>query len=126
MKNVFIVSLLLAVLAGCTKSMDSGPDTKVVYKFTGNVNATYNVTYTEGSGAPVRTSFSGTSWSKTISTYRYTGFTRANFTVNAATPNPAAVGSMDIIVNDTIVLSQSNLTFNNSNQGYFYYVDVFK
>jgi|GEM_PF-1585195 hypothetical protein len=125
MKRLYILLLILPVLSACTKTLDSAPDTKVVYSFTGNTNAVYNITYTDGSGAPVSTSFQGTTWSKTITTYPYTGFKQANFTVNTATPNANAVGSMNIAVNDNVVINESNLTFSNTNQGYYYYVVVF-
>jgi len=45
--------------------------------------------------------------------------------VAAATPNANAVGSMNIAVNDNVVINESNLTFSNTNQGYYYYVVVF-
>ena len=125
MKRLYILLLILPVLSACTKTLDSAPDTKVVYSFTGTPGVTYNVTYTDGSGAPVSTSFQGTTWSKTITTYPYTGFKQANFTVNTATPNANAVGSMNIAVNDNVVINESNLTFSNTNQGYYYYVVVF-
>jgi len=125
MKKLYFLLLILPFLSACTKTLDSVPDTKVVYSFTGSPGVIYNVTYTDGSGAPVSTSFNSPSWSKTITTYPYTGFKQANFTVNTVTPNANAVGSMNIAVNDNVVINESNLTFSNTNQGYYYYVVVF-
>lgn len=124
MKKLYILLLILPFLSACTKTLDSTPDTKVVYSFNGTPTVNYNVTYTDGSGAPVSTSFFG-AWSKTITTYPYTGFKQANITVNSATPNANAVGALKISVNDNVVLSETNLTFNNTSQGYNYYVVVF-
>jgi|SRR5471030_1527598 len=124
MKKFYFILLLLPVLTGCIKTLDAVPDTKVVYSYSGNIYTTYNVTYTDGSGAPITLQVQGASWSKTITTYPSTAFKNASFTINTTSPSPNVVGGVTISVNDKVVINENNLTFGNTN-GYFYSAVVF-
>src|SRR5665213_1240977 len=125
MKKFYFILLLLPVLTGCIKTLDAVPNTKVVYSYTGNVYTTFNVTYTDGSGAPITLQFEGSSWSKTITTYPSTAFKSASFTINTASSMPNVVGGVTISVNDKVVINDNNLTFGNTSNGYFYSAVVF-
>jgi hypothetical protein len=127
MKKLYFILLLLPflILTGCIKTLDAVPNTKVVYSYTGNIYTTYNVTYTDGSGAPISLQFQGSNWSKTITTYPSTAFKSASFTINTASPSPNVVGGVTISVNDKVVINENNLTFGNTSNGYFYSAVVF-
>jgi hypothetical protein len=111
MKKICFLLMLLA-LSACSKKSTPVPDATVTYHFTGNANASYQLRYSGSDGNPISTTFTGTSWSKTITANKASGFgTYAVFFISLTSPGTVITGSADITVNDKIS-SQVPLTFN--------------
>ena len=100
MKKIITI-LLIASLTGCSKSNPQGI-VMIEYKYTADVSSTYNITYTNANSVPQTVSFTGTTWSQTLSASAAgssTGgsFEEAFFSVNCtASPTPTLNGKMTI------------------------------
>ncbi|HTD42189.1 MAG TPA: hypothetical protein VK671_16280 [Mucilaginibacter sp.] len=115
MKKISFLIMLL-VLSACTKKSTPVPvpDATVIYHFTGSTAASYQLRYSGSDGNPVSTTFTGTTWSKTITANKASGFTYAVFFISLTSPATVITGSADISVNGKIS-SQVPLTFNSGN-----------
>jgi hypothetical protein len=126
MKN-FAFILVIFALSACTNKSTPNPQATVTYHFTGSTEATYQVRYNGPDGQPVYINVTGTSWSKTVTASKASGYTNAVFFISLTSPNTVITGSADISVNDK-VSTQLPLTFN-SGEGstdLTFYADVFK
>ena len=120
--------MLLAVGA-CGKKSAPAPDATVEYRFTTNTSASYNVTYLGPDNTRVNTTFTGTTFSKTITVNKSTGFKNAVFFIGLTSPNTVITGNADILVNSK-ESSHVNLTFDtsggHSSTDLTFYASVFK
>ena len=119
--------IMLLVLSACSKKSTPVPDATVSYHFTGSASASYEVRYSGSDGQPVSTTFTGTTWAKTVTANKASGFTNAVFFISLTTPSTVITGSADISVNNE-VSSQVPLNFNSGNGStdLTFYADVFK
>ena len=106
--------IMLLVLSACSKKSAPVPDATVLYHFSGSTEATYQVGYIDSDGKPVSTKFTGTTWSKTITANKASGFTNAVLSIVLTSPATVITGSADISVNNKIS-SQVPLNFNSGN-----------
>ncbi|MFI5162473.1 MAG: hypothetical protein ACHQHN_14430 [Sphingobacteriales bacterium] len=126
MKKVLYVCILLALVA-CSKKSTPTPDKTIVYQFTGSTSATYHVMYAGPDTRHVDTTFTGTTWSKTITVNQATGFKNAVFFIGLTSPNTVITGNASILV-DNQLSSQEPLQFD-SGEGstdLTFYAYVFK
>ena len=126
MKKVLFLCMLLA-LGACSKKTAPTPDKTIVYQFTGSTAATYQVMYLGPDSKRVDTTFTGTTWSKTITVNQATGFKNAVFFIGLTSPNTVIKGNASILV-DNQVSSQEPLNFD-SGEGstdLTFYAYVFK
>lgn len=119
-----ILFVLIALFSACSKSNQNPATTTIIYQYTATTSSTYNVSYNDGNGNPVTTTFTGTSWSKTITTNAGTGFKKAIITMNTTSATPNITGSVAILVNNVIKF-QSDVMLNTAYQGFSYYAVVF-
>ena len=114
MKKILLLFTLFA-LVGCSKKSAPAPtpDVTIEYRFTTNTSASYDLTYTGADGQRVNTTFTGTSFSKTITSNKSFGFKNATFFIGLTSPNTVISGNADILV-DNKESSHVNLTFDSS------------
>lgn len=126
MKKLTFFILLLA-LSACSKNSPTVPDANVTYHFTGSASAAYQLRYTGPDGNPVSTTFTGTTWSQTITAKKTSGFTNAVFFISLTSPTTVITGNADITVNNQLT-SQVPLSLNSGNGStdLTFYADVFK
>src|SRR4051812_10341365 len=126
-KITFII--MLAALSACSKKSAPAPaaDATVTYHLTGNAAASYYVGYIGSNGKPIGENFTGTTWSKTITAKRDSGFTNAVLSIVLTSQSTAITGSADISVNSKIS-SQVPITLdsNNGSTDLTFYATVFK
>lgn len=89
-KGILIIVLPLVLAMGCKK--ESAPSTvedtaTVKYSWSTGTKGTYDIEYTGVNGTPVDTTYTGTSYVKTITVTRASGFKIANFKLNYHFPN---------------------------------------
>lgn len=124
MKSFLLMVTVMAFLSGCSKSnTQPASNTTIVYQFSASNSSTYTITYTDANNNPVTTSFTGTTWSKTISTNQAMGFKWAWFTITTKTLNSIAT-SESILVNNKSA-DQQNYTFDQLYSGIAFHVVVF-
>jgi hypothetical protein len=100
MKKVIFL-LLAAAFAGCSKSSPDPTVVSVKYSYTSNVSSTYSITYTDQNSLSQTVTFTGTTWSQTITAVEAVGFEEAFFSVNSpASPTAALTGKMTIYTNN--------------------------
>ena len=130
MKKIFLLLALFALVA-CSKKNTPAPtpDATIEYRFTTNTSASYNVSYLGPDNTKVNTTFTGTSFSKTIIANKSTGFKNAVFFIGLTSPDKVINGTADILV-DSKGSSHVNLTFNTTNgensTDLTFYASVFK
>lgn len=114
MKKILLLFTLFT-LVGCSKKSAPAPtlDVTIEYRFTTNTSASYNITYTGPNAQRVNTTFTGTTFSKTITSNKSSGFKNAIFFIGLTSPNTVITGNADILV-DNKESSHVNLTFDSS------------
>jgi hypothetical protein len=113
MKKLLLICLLASLVA-CSKTNQSLTAT-VEYTFTANNSGTYQITYRDGNNDPVNITFTGTSWSKTVTATPANGFKYAEFAMAITTPLPNVTGIAKILVNGRSQ-NEDDFEFDNSTQ----------
>ena len=95
------VLLLTIILTSCKNNLTPSPvlqSTQVEYVYSSGTQGTYQVEYTGVDGKPVDTTYTGTSFVKTITVYRSSGFKIAKFTVTLVVNGPYATGDGELSI----------------------------
>ena len=128
MKKVFAL-LMMAVLAGCSKSVPHPGISYIKYQYTANVSSTYVITYTDQNNNTQTVNFTGTTWSQSITAPLEGGlmnisFNDAYFTLTStAAPTPTLTGKMTISANNNVVTEADVVLMPNGKL--YYSIDYF-
>lgn len=126
MKRYLTLSLLILTMAGCSKKQEQAPadQSTVEYRLDVANAGNYHFTYRDGTNAIATADYTGTSFSKTITTTRSTGFTRAEFTATCTDQVRNTTGTLTINVNGKVGF-QAPVTFDSGHAGYSYWAVVY-